>query len=284
MKIVVTGASGFVGYHVVSKLISLGYKVSSTSGSFRQDPSKKMLEQTNHHIYQLGTPMTKYDCAFFQDSDIVFHMAWEGLTDFRNEKHQREFLQKQIHFVNYLTTLGVKRLIVAGTCLEYGLKEGELIESMETNPIISYAIGKDQLRKYIETIETSFADGFCWIRLFYMYGAGQNPKSILPLLAHAISEKKDVFDMSDGEQGRDYLPVEQVAINIVKLALNKQAQGIVNCSDGKPTKIRNLVEDFIQKEGAEIRLNLGVYPYPDYEPITFWGNNEKMKQLLKNEI
>jgi dTDP-6-deoxy-L-talose 4-dehydrogenase (NAD+) len=86
--------------------------------------------------------------------------------------------------------------------------------------------------------------------------------------------------MSGGEQLRDYLPVEVVAENIVKIALQNKIQGIINNCSGQPISIRRLVEEYLQKTGAKIDLNLGYYPYPIYEPHAFWGCTKKITELI----
>mgnify|MGYP001216332866 CR=1 FL=1 len=90
------------------------------------------------------------------------------------------------------------------------------------------------------------------------------------------------FNMSKGEQLRDYLPVEKVAEVIVNLALTKCENGIVNCCSGDPVSIQSLVEKYLQQAGVEMTLNLGHYPYPDYEPFAFWGSTKKMNEILHN--
>lgn len=86
--------------------------------------------------------------------------------------------------------------------------------------------------------------------------------------------------MSPGEQLRDYIPVDDAARHIVSLALSGRAVGIVNICSGRPTSIRALVERWIAENGWSIRLNLGRYEYPDYEPLAFWGDPQKLHRVL----
>ncbi len=86
--------------------------------------------------------------------------------------------------------------------------------------------------------------------------------------------------MSGGEQERDYLPVEKVAEYIVAVALQNDVNGIINCCSGKPIKIKELVTNYLKENNADIKLNRGYYPYPDYEPMSFWGDDTKLKQIL----
>ena len=76
--------------------------------------------------------------------------------------------------------------------------------------------------------------------------------------------------MSGGEQIRDYLPIEDVARQLFRIFKSDES-GIFNVCSGEPISIRQLVENRIQERNSSIRMNLGYYPYPDFEPMAFWG-------------
>jgi dTDP-6-deoxy-L-talose 4-dehydrogenase (NAD+) len=124
---------------------------------------------------------------------------------------------------------------------------------------------------------------FKWVRLFYLYGKGQNPNSLVSQLEKAISNGDKVFNMSGGEQVRDYLPVEQAAEYVVKIALQDKVNGVINCCSGEPVSVKDFVKKYLDKINKDISLNLGHYPYTDYEPMQFWGDNNKLKSILDNE-
>ena len=88
--------------------------------------------------------------------------------------------------------------------------------------------------------------------------------------------------MSGGEQLRDYLSVAEAAKHIVSLALIKKDIGTINVCSGSPISVRRLVEGWVKENGWSIRLNLGHYPYPDHEPMAFWGDRSKMDQILNS--
>ena len=88
--------------------------------------------------------------------------------------------------------------------------------------------------------------------------------------------------MSAGEQLRDYLPVEKIARYLAAIVLQHNIQGIINCCNGKPISIRKFIEDYIQQMGYSIKLNLNYFPYPDYEPMAFWGDNRKLQRILNS--
>ena len=89
-----------------------------------------------------------------------------------------------------------------------------------------------------------------------------------------------MFGMSHGEQLRDYMHVEAVADCIVRLALEAPGAGVVNICSGRPVSVRRMVESWVAENNWKIRLNLGERPYPDYEPLAFWGDANKMNRCL----
>jgi len=116
-----------------------------------------------------------------------------------------------------------------------------------------------------------------------MYGMGQNPNSLLSQLDRALANSEAVFNMSGGEQVRDFLPVEKVAEYIVEIALQKKVNGVINCCSGNPITVKGFVENYLKKINRKITLNLGYHPYPDYEPMRFWGDDTKLNTILRDK-
>jgi nucleoside-diphosphate-sugar epimerase len=116
-----------------------------------------------------------------------------------------------------------------------------------------------------------------------MYGKGQSPQSLLSQLEKALANGDEVFNMSGGEQTRDYLPVEKVAANIVTITLQHTISGIINCCSGQPITVKEFVQNYLINTKRTITLNLGYYPYPNYEPMHFWGDVHKLKSIAENE-
>ncbi|MBU1260882.1 MAG: NAD(P)-dependent oxidoreductase [Planctomycetes bacterium] len=280
MKIAVTGICGFIGRHVARELLKHGHDVigididksiAEKFGWYNEiDFIECDLNDKNEDFYKL-----------FREPDVVIHLAWQGLPNYKDLFHIEKNLVSNIFFIKNLVEKGLKNLSVTGTCLEYGMQSGRLNEEMETNPDNSYAIAKDTLRKYLAELSKKYPLRYKWIRLFYLHGEGQNKNSILEQLKSAVGKNEKKFNLSGGEQLRDYLPVEKVAEYIVKISLQNKITGIINCCSGKPVSIRRFVENYISENKLDIKLNLGYYPYPDYEPMEFWGDTTKLDSILK---
>ncbi len=280
-KVLVTGATGFIGNYVVRALIARGEDVVATSC----DSSKARTFSWYDRVEYRDVDISAYDSGlnyydYFGRPDNVIHLAWSGLSDYKALTHFEENLSCHYLFLKNLISNGCRKLTVAGTCLEYGLHEGKLDEDMDTNPTTAYGLAKDSLRRFLFQLRSKYDFSLIWTRLFYLYGEGQNFRSLFSQLDRAIEEGLDTFNMSGGEQLRDYLPVAVAAENIVRCSFQQRVTGIVNCCSGRPVSIRSLIEAYIAERGVSIKLNFGYYPYPDYEPMRFWGDNRKLQSIL----
>lgn len=277
MKVAVTGATGFIGRHVLSELVS--HPVDVVAVVRELAPVNSILNDIDLVQVDLNNPpQNAFDVM--GRPDVLIHLAWGGLPNYRSLHHFEQELPIQYRFLSGLVRSGLSGLVVAGTCFEYGMQSGQLSEAMEASPDNPYGFAKDTLRRQLEYLRKSQPFALTWTRLFYLYGDDQAESSLLSQLKRAVEEAHEVFNMSGGEQLRDYLSVTDVAKNIVTLALNRADIGVVNISSGKPISIRKLVEGWIDANNWKINLNLGHYPYPDYEPLAFWGDRRKLDNFL----
>ncbi|MFZ2959389.1 MAG: NAD(P)-dependent oxidoreductase [Candidatus Ozemobacteraceae bacterium] len=277
MKVAVTGAGGFIGQHVLADLVGRGVETIAV------DRSTERLEawKSRVRIVEMDIGDTEKE-AFEQCGrpDVLIHLAWAGLPNYKSRHHFETELPKQYSFIQRMLTSGLKTLVVTGTCFEYGMQSGSLSESLLPRPANPYGFAKDALRRQIEFLRGEYSFAFSWARLFYLYGEGQAETSILPLLRRAIEKGEKVFNMSGGEQLRDYLPITKVAQFLCDLAVRGSNAGLVNICSGEPISVRRLVENAMKEHNWEIRLNLGYYPYPDYEPMAFWGDPSHLLETL----
>jgi len=283
-KVLLTGATGFIGDHVMNELIKLPVSVIATSSDEEKARRKEWFGKVRYIPFDFKTIDDSPDYfSYFNRPDILIHLAWEGLPNYKSSFHVEVNLPRHILFLNKLVCGGLKDITVTGTCFEYGMQEGCLREDMLTRPANPYGSAKDFLRKELEKLQKSHDFILKWVRLFYMYGRGQNSNSLLSQLETALTTGEEIFNMSGGEQIRDFMPVEEVASAIVNIALQNKVSGIINCCSGKPVTVKDFVQSYLLQQNKEIKLNLGYYPYPDYEPMRFWGDNTKLKTIINNE-
>jgi nucleoside-diphosphate-sugar epimerase len=281
VKILVTGATGFIGQYVIKELLknSDNYIIATSSNdeglsNIFINPRVKKIAL---NIFDYDLSLDLYD--YFEKPDLLIHLAWHGLPNYQQEFHFAKNLPFDTRFLMNLIDCGLRDITVTGTCFEYGMQVGKLDESMESIPSNYYALAKDSLRRFLEIYTKDKNICFKWARLFYMYGNGQNPNSLISQLDKAIFENHSEFNMSGGEQIRDYLPVEDVARYIGKIALQKKVTGIINICSGNPQKLIDFINCYLLKKNKMIKLNLGYFNYSDIEPMWFWGDNSKLKLI-----
>ena len=281
-KVLVTGATGFIGEHVVEALLEKGFDVIATS----KNEDKARLRPWFNSVKYISFDLQQFDATnnyyeYFGSPDLMLHLAWEGLPNYKNEFHINENLPRHFAFLKNMIQHGLKDLTVSGTCFEYGMQEGCLTETMECFPDNPYAIAKNKLRLALEALSKENNFNFKWARFFYMYGPGQNPKSLIAQLDKALENNDTSFNMSGGAQIRDFLPVNLIANYFIQIATQYEIQGIINCCSGVPISVKEFVVNYLRLKNKKIELNLGYYPYADYEPMEFWGDDKKLKSIIK---
>ena len=267
-RIIVTGATGFLGKHLVPFLLKKHYDITIL---LRSDKNIKQLEWFNK-VKILKFDLNHPQKLNFASKDIhgLIHLAWDNLSDYNSLNHIEKNLPNSFAFIKQILEIGVKNIFVLGTCLEYGLKEGALGVNSVTKPMINYSIAKDRLRKQLEVLEKKTNFNLQWARLFYVYGKGQKKSSLFTQLNHAIDNQLDEFKMSKGDQRRDFISVDE-AIKQIYLIFNQHPPGTYNICSGKAIKVKSFVKNLLKKRNAEIKLNTEVFKYPNYEPFSFFG-------------
>ena len=277
IKVAVTGASGFLGQHVLNYLNNLPVEVVAITRSKHINLPKLV----NGLWVELDIQNPPENILLFMGNpDILIHLAWQGLPNYKSLHHFEVELPIQYGFLSAIIKEGLRSVVVAGTCFEYGMQSESLSEKLDTNPSNPYGFAKDCLRKNLEFLKMQHNFKLTWARLFYLYGDGQSDTSIYQQLKNSIQNSEPRFNMSKGEQLRDYLPVEKGAQYLVDLGLLQKDIGVINVCSGEPISVKNLVETWLKENNWDIELNLGFYPYSEYEPINFWGDSCYLKSFL----
>ena len=273
LNILITGASGFIGKNLIPILL----KKNNITVIVR---NKKKIEYQDWYkkVVILETDISRKKIFSNKSYDVLIHLAWENLNNHNSIKHLKN-LKKHKNFIETALKNNIKRFIVAGTCQEYGLREGKLNERMKVSPTTPYSKSKNELRKFIFSKKNKYNITIQWLRIFYIYGRYQSKNTLFGQIDETIKKRKKIFNMSSGQQIRDYLPIKNLCIIIKLLVDNPKVTGIINGCSGKKLKLINIINKYIGN--TKINLNKNYYKKPKHEPINFWGCCKKLNKLFK---
>lgn len=282
MTVLVTGATGFVGRHLISALLVKGFKVRAVSRNIEAARAMPWFDEVEFVAADIHAPDLDVE-SLADGMDAIAHLAWTGLPNYQALFHFERNLPLDYAFLKRVIEAGVSQVLVTGTCFEYGLQSGPLSEAVAAQPCTPYGLAKHTLRLFLEALQRERAFTLQWARLFYLYGEGQNPNSLLASVDRAIDAGDTQFNMSTGDQLRDYLEIRQATSRLASLIARRDVDGVINCCSGQPVSVRALVEQRVRQRQSSIVLNLGHYGYSAHEPMAFWGVAQRISQLTGEE-
>lgn len=272
----VTGANGYIGRHVVKSLLDAGHQVTACDIRFTGVDSRANLIKidilnvdTDGLFDKLGVP------------DVCIHLAWrDGFL--HNSPHHMRDLSSHYEFLTALIDGGLKQLVVMGSMHEVGYWEGAVDEKTPCNPLSLYAIAKDSLRRAMTLYCSNKGCILQWTRGFYILGDDRNNHSIFTKLLEADAAGKKLFPFTTGQAKYDFINVEELAYQIASVAMQNEVNGIINCCSGYPVSLADKVEEYIKENHLKIKLEYGAYPDRAYDSPVIYGDNTKIKMILKN--
>ena len=271
MKVVVTGASGYIGRHVVDALIKMHHEVIAVdmiNKGINTDATFLSLDIFSDDIYnKLGRP------------DACIHMAWKDGFNHASDAHMG-MLSKHYAFIKNMIDGGVKYLSVMGTMHEIGYYEGCVDENTPTNPLSMYGIAKNALREASLLLAEKSNTALMWLRAYYILGDDSNNNSIFSKITQMEHEGKASFPFVSGKNKYDFINVDELAKQIATASTQSEITGIINCCSGKPVSLADKVNEFIEKNHYSIRPDYGKFPERPYDSPAIWGDNTKINKIM----
>ena len=277
--LLITGGSGWIGRHVLGILSGLNhdydeihvvgrkhFKVEDTY--FKWHRANLLNEGEIEELFRVVRPTH------------LLHLAWDVTPgEYLYSLNNYLWVRSSLALFNSFSKYGGKRLVVSGTCFEYGSEYGYCTESITPcSNITPYSTSKNTLRILMESFSEAVGLSSCWGRIFFLYGPYEHPKRLVSSVVTSLIKEKEAF-CSEGLQYRDFLHVFDVANAFVSL-LDKDVTGIINICSSNPIQVKQMILMIAEKLEKKNFLRVGALPLSKNEASFICGNNQR----LINEI
>jgi nucleoside-diphosphate-sugar epimerase len=275
MKIIVTGASGFLGRYVTKTLVMQGHEVIALS---RRSPG---LEGKLTWVEMDLLDSSKLRPFFMSAKpEGLVHLAWQ--SEYANRWESVNNLQSCINTIKLLQEFadaGGRKAVLAGSCAEYDWQYGYCIEDQTPiRPWSVYGKCKDVTRQTAQDFCLKSGIQLAWARIFFAYGYGEHNQRLIPYVAGQLIRKQPV-KCTHGNQFRDFIHAEDVALAMAHLLNNKSAEGTYNIATGLPLRIRDIVDFCASRIAPFGPIEFGVIPALENDPGVLIADVSKLKAL-----
>ena len=227
-------------------------------------------------IFEINNPND-----YFEQPDILLHLAWRnGFV--HNDVSHIEDLPKHFRFIEKMIGGGCKHIAVLGTMHEVGFFEGSINENTPTHPESLYGIAKDALRNIVRLLCEKNGAIFQWLRGYYIVGNTDFGYSIFSKITAAEKRGELLFPFTMGINQWDFLDYEDFCKQATAVVMQTEINGVINICSGRPEKLAERVERFIQENHYKIQLDYGKFPDRPYDSKAVWGDDKKIRTIMEN--
>jgi nucleoside-diphosphate-sugar epimerase len=275
MKVLVTGASGFIGSHVCTELRARGVDV---RGLCRPGHDRRLLPCD---VEWMECDLLAADASALaraaEGVDVAVHGAWtvvpgEYLTSPENEIYRAA----SARLFSALIRSGCEAITGIGTCFEYEQREMPLGERAATRPLTPYAVAKLETARQGESLAREAGIRFAWARLFYLYGPREDPRRLVPYVALKLL-KGERASVTRGRQVRDFLHVGDVASALAWVALGP-VSGAINIGSGVPVSVRDVLAQIGEITGRADLIDFGARADNFVDPPYVCADNRRLRE------
>lgn len=272
MKILVTGANGYLGRGIVKHILDCGNEVVATD--FKVDYVDERADKMTCDLFSVENPYN-----YFGKPDVLLHLAWRDGFVHYSDAHIDD-LPKHYAFIKAFADSDVKIIAVMGSMHEIGFFEGSIKEDTPCNPITPYGIAKNSLRQLTAMLCKQKDKKFQWLRGYYIVGDSQYGSSIFSKITAAEAEGKTEFPFTMGQNQFDFIDFEDFCEQVARAIGQDEILGVINICSGFPEKLADRVERFIKENSYKIKLKYGAFPNRLYDSKAVWGDGCKIAEIM----
>lgn len=273
MKVLVTGANGYLGQGIVKAILESGNEV--IAADFATYNVDSRADRMDCNMFEIDNPFT-----YFNTPDVLLHLAWRDGFVHYSDAHIDD-LPKHYHFLEKMIKGGVKQMCVMGSMHEIGFFEGSINANTPCHPTTPYGISKNALRELTEMLCKQNNTVFQWLRGYYIVGNSRYGSSIFSKITAAAEESKKEFPFTLGQNQYDFIDYPDFCTQVAATVVQNQVVGIINICSGRPEKLADRVERFIKENDYDIKLQYGAFPDRPYDSKAIWGDDTKIQRILK---
>jgi nucleoside-diphosphate-sugar epimerase len=263
-KVLITGATGFIGSHCILPLLAQGFEVHAISSA----PCEHQSADVVWHQANLLDVETISKLIFTVQPTHLLHLAWYVIPGNASSAIESFYwVQASLELLKQFHEQGGERVVFVGSDYEYDWNYGYCSEAVTPrNPSTFYGTCKNSLFSLFEAYTHSTGLSGAWARFFSPYGANEHPQRLVPTAICSLL-KREPARFSHGKQIRDFLYVQDGADALVAL-LHSSITGAINIASGQPTALKTVISSIAHKLNGEDLILLGaIPPRPNDTPL-----------------
>ena len=274
--IVVTGAGGFLGAAVVRHALTAGHSVAALARRSNPERLRTAAGPLSLHAVDLADSAAVAQILAEVAPSVVVHCAWGGVGGARRAGDvQLDNIRTSVVLADAAIAAGARKFVGIGSQAEYGRFDRPIVESDLPNPSMLYGAAKLSANHLVRQRCEEAGVGFTWLRLFSVYGPGDNPNWLIPSVASAFARGESP-KCTPGTQLWDYLHIDDAAAGVLAAALGDTAHGVFNLSSGRPIAVRAIIERLQQAIDPQVPLRFGEIPFGPAQIMHLEGDNSRL--------